>query len=591
MSKQLIQHYSQLRAKAEVEESKLKATVNKLVAARLLAFSGVITCIIVFFGSTSLVILSTIFCIGVFVFTIQKHSQFIAKRKYYTALILLYHNEISALNGDVSFANNGNSFKTEDHEFSHDIDLFGEGSFYQKINRTATLGGAERLANLLSSNNIEEIAKKQEAVIELGSKESWRHAYTATALVNVSEVSSEVIINWFTNKERTLPTYVKYLIYVFPLISIALLALLAVGLLSATIFACWFLLGLIITGGFLKNIAKFNTDINRIADTIDTNSALLRKIEGEQFESEILQELQKNNASTSTKSSQILSDLKKKVDLFNNRNNLIVGVFGNALLLWDVQTIFRLDNWIESYKDKIQLWFDSVYAFDAQISLANYAYNHTEHIFPELVKDSNIFLDASALGHPLLNPASRIDNDVTIQDNNFFIITGANMAGKSTFLRTVSLAIVMSNCGMPVCAKHMKYKPIQLITSMRTTDSLLDDESYFFSELKRLKTIIDAIKEGTYFIILDEILKGTNSKDKEEGSKKFVKKLISLHSCGIIATHDLGLCEISKEHPEVSNFYFDAEIVNDELFFDYTMKDGVCVNMNASFLLKKMEIV
>ena len=165
------------------------------------------------------------------------------------------------------------------------------------------------------------------------------------------------------------------------------------------------------------------------------------------------------------------------------------------------------------------------------------------------------------------------------------------MAGKSTFLRTVSLQIVMGNIGLPVCAEKAEYNPIKLITSMRTTDSLTDDESYFFSELKRLKFIVDAIKTDRYFIILDEILKGTNSTDKAIGSRKFVEKLVASNSTGIIATHDLSLCAAAEELPEVKNYFFDARIENDELFFDYTFKPGICQNMNASFLLKKMQIV
>jgi len=178
-----------------------------------------------------------------------------------------------------------------------------------------------------------------------------------------------------------------------------------------------------------------------------------------------------------------------------------------------------------------------------------------------------------------------------IENEHFMIITGANMAGKSTFLRTVSLHIVMANIGLPVCAEKSEYTPIKLITSMRTTDSLSDDESYFFSELKRLQYIVNEIQVDKYFIILDEILKGTNSTDKAIGSRKFIQKLVKSKSTGIIATHDLSLCEVADELKEVENHYFDAEIVNDELFFDYKFKEGICKNMNASFLLKKMNIV
>jgi DNA mismatch repair ATPase MutS len=229
--------------------------------------------------------------------------------------------------------------------------------------------------------------------------------------------------------------------------------------------------------------------------------------------------------------------------------------------------------------------------FDAYNSMANFSFNHPTYVVPNLVTDAKSTIQAEALGHPLLLASKRIDNDLTMNTEDFLIITGANMAGKSTFLRTVALNIVMANCGMSVCAKSFTYKPIKLISSMRTSDSLQNDESYFFSELKRLKFIVDEIKTDTYFIILDEILKGTNSKDKAEGSKKFVERLVASNSTGLIATHDLSLCVLENELPQITNHYFDAEIVDNELYFDYTFKDGVCQNMNASFLLKKMEIV
>ena len=222
--------------------------------------------------------------------------------------------------------------------------------------------------------------------------------------------------------------------------------------------------------------------------------------------------------------------------------------------------------------------------------MANFQYNHPEYTFPKVQKQDAI-IKSVGLGHPLLNSEKRIDNDFKIYDQEFFIVTGANMAGKSTFLRTVSLSIVMANVGLPVCAKVFEYSPIKLITSMRTSDSLADDESYFYSELKRLKFIVDTIDKDGYFIILDEILKGTNSKDKAIGSKKFIEKLVTSKSTGIIATHDVSLCELATDFLEIKNYYFDAEIINDELYFDYFFKKGVCKNMNASFLLKKMEII
>ena len=278
------------------------------------------------------------------------------------------------------------------------------------------------------------------------------------------------------------------------------------------------------------------------------------------------------------------------LEALDQRNNIMVAVFLNALLLWDLKQVIKIENWIATYKETVENWFDIISFFDAQNSLANFAFNHPIFSFPK-ISNENLIIEANNLGHPLLKESTRINNDFSINNQHFFIVTGANMAGKSTFLRTVSLAIVMANMGLPVCAKSFKYSPVKLITSMRTSDSLADKESYFFSELKRLKFIVDEIKSEDYFIILDEILKGTNSVDKAIGSKKFVQKLVNSKSTGIIATHDLSLCEIEKDLPKVENYYFDAEIINDELNFDYKFKDGICKNMNASFLLNKMEII
>ena len=257
----------------------------------------------------------------------------------------------------------------------------------------------------------------------------------------------------------------------------------------------------------------------------------------------------------------------------------------------DIRNSYRVEQWIETYKDIVENWFEVVTFFDAYNSLGNYSFNHPEYVFPEIKKDQKTILNTKSLGHPLLKNEKRVNNSIVIDKEQFFIVTGANMAGKSTFLRTVSLNIVMANIGLPVCAKSCTYSPIKLITSMRTSDSLADDSSYFFSELTRLKFIVDQIQDTPYFIILDEILKGTNSTDKAIGSQKFVEKLVASNSTGIIATHDLSLCEIEKKLDEVKNFYFDAEIINDELHFDYRFKEGICKNMNASFLLKKMEII
>jgi DNA mismatch repair ATPase MutS len=352
----------------------------------------------------------------------------------------------------------------------------------------------------------------------------------------------------------------------------------------------WLLLGLIITGLYLKKINVLASNTDKVRDTFRQYALLLNQIENESFSTELLKNMQAHIQQEHKKASAIFSQFSKHLDSLDNRNNMISAIFGNGFFLSDLKNTYNIEQWISQYKTTVDHWFEVVSFFDAYNSLGNYAFNHPEYVFPEIVSNKTV-IEAEGLGHPLLDKNKRVDSNLVIHNQEFFIVTGANMAGKSTFLRTVSLQIVMANAGLPVCAKSSKYSPVKLITSMRTSDSLTDDSSYFFSELTRLKFIVDEIAKEPYFIILDEILKGTNSTDKAIGSRKFVEKLVAGNATGIIATHDLSLCEISKELNEVKNHFFDAQIINDELFFDYKFKDGVCQNMNASFLLKKMEII
>ncbi|MGE5943897.1 MAG: MutS-related protein, partial [Flavobacteriales bacterium] len=359
---------------------------------------------------------------------------------------------------------------------------------------------------------------------------------------------------------------------------------------NQAIIGYWLLLGLGISSMYMKKINALSSNTDKVKDTFRQYALLLDLIENESFSSELLQQKQQRIQQEGKKASLIFTELSKSLDALDNRNNLISAIFGNGLFLSYIKNSYRIEQWINQHADKVADWFEVVSFFDAYNSLGTFTFNHPEFVFPEIIEKGTV-IKAENLGHPLLKKEKRVDSDVTINNEQFFIVTGANMAGKSTFLRTVSLHIVMANVGLPVCAKSSSYSPVKLITSMRTSDSLTDDSSYFFSELTRLKYIVDTIQLEPYFIVLDEILKGTNSTDKAIGSRKFVEKLVASHATGIIATHDLSLCEIEKELDEVKNYYFDAEIINDELYFDYKLKEGICKNMNASFLLKKMNIV
>ena len=531
--------------------------------------------------------------IGMIIFGVllSKYTDLKTKKALNKWLVSINEDEIKIASGNFHDREEGLQFQDPNHFYSLDIDLFGRGSFFQFINRTTIKEGTQKLADALKANDIKEIELRQEAIKELSSKPKWRQHYTATSSLVHVETPAIKIINWLQSHQSFLPKIMQWLPIGFSILSILIFVLTVLNLMPNLAFiGYWLLIGLGITGRYLKkiNVLSFNTD--KVRDTFRQYALLLDLIENEQFSSELLKQKQQQIQSEGQKASDVFKAFSKSLDALDNRNNLIGAIFGNGYFLTDLKNSYRIEQWIKQHANKVADWFEVVSFFDAYNTLGNYVYNHPDYVFSRITENKAI-IKAKKLGHPLLKREKRVDSDLIIKNEQFFIVTGANMAGKSTFLRTVSLHIVMANVGLPVCAKSSEYSPVKLITSMRTSDSLTDDSSYFFSELTRLKYIVDAIQKEPYFIVLDEILKGTNSTDKAIGSRKFVEKLVASNATGIIATHDLSLCEIEKELNEVENYYFDAEIINDELHFDYTLKEGVCQNMNASFLLKKMEIV
>ncbi len=572
------------------ELSKTNAQISKLSVLRLLVFLSTAFGIYFFFNLWKIAIVIAVVGIVLFLVLLTKYTDIKRKQKLIKALIIVNEDELAIHEGNFENRNGGVEFQDPKHYYSLDIDLFGIGSFFQFINRTSIKESTLKLANTLKANKTTAIKLRQDAIQELSTKPKWRQKYQAIASLITIETSAEQIINWLNTYNVFVPKKMKWVSIVFSSISIAVFIAVYFNVIYPSFIFIWMSVGLTITGRYLKKVNDLSQSSDQIKDTFRQYALLLNEIENESFESVLLKVKQQKIQSDTEKASVIFSNFSKALDALDNRNNILLAVLGNGFFLLDIRNSHTIENWIMSYRSIVEHWFDVVTFFDAYNSLGNFTYNHPDYVFPEIKNDIHL-LNTKNLGHPLLKKEKRVDNNIVIDKEQFFIVTGANMAGKSTFLRTVSFNIVMANIGLPVCATSCSYSPIKLITSMRTSDSLTDDSSYFFSELTRLKFIVDQIETTPYFIILDEILKGTNSTDKAIGSKKFVEKLVASNATGIIATHDLSLCEIENELSAIKNYYFDAEIINDELHFDYTFKKGICENMNASFLLKKMEII
>ena len=569
---------------------KLKRQLAISSSIRLLVFLLACFCVYFFFGNSQIVIAIVVIAIIAFVYLVTKHNGLQYERDLKMALIAQNETELDVLNRAFHHLPSGEKYKDPLHFYSQDIDLFGRGSFFQYLNRTALESGSDFLAQIFTENKIDAIPKKQEAIKEMSGKAEWRQRFSAIASLVKTESPANKVNDWLKNYKAFMPKWIKPLSLVFTVVSIGLIVSNYFGVLSGYFTAGWLVLGIIISGIFQKKVNDLSKHTSKIQSTFEQFYKLILEIENEEFSSEILFEKRNAVIQSNAKTSAVLKQFARYLDVLEQGNIMIFGTLINGFTLRNLRQCYNIENWIKTHKNSVPAWFDSITFFDAYNSLGNFSFNHPNYVFPE-INDKIPVLKVKGAGHPLLKEDTMVRNDFEINSEEFFIVTGANMAGKSTFLRTVSLQIVMGNIGLPVCAESAEYNPIKLITSMRTTDSLTDDESYFFSELKRLKFIVDEIKIDRYFIILDEILKGTNSTDKAIGSRKFVEKLVASNSTGIIATHDLSLCAAAEDLPEVKNYFFDARIENDELYFDYTFKPGICQNMNASFLLKKMQIV
>ncbi|RIV35328.1 DNA mismatch repair protein MutS [Flagellimonas lutimaris] len=581
--------YESQRNRHQQEYQQVKKRLGLLATFRLSVFVAFWFAIYLLWGSTALVVIIPLLIV-LFLYLVNQFSNVKRHKKYLERLITINTTELEILNRRYHDLPDGKEFLKPNHPYAQDLDLFGRGSFYQYANRTILRQGREVFSKLLLDGYPKDIAKKQEAIQELTKLPEWRQHFSALAGETQPKISPDVVSDWLKNHKSFMPKWAGIVPLIFTLLSILMIGMAFMGLVPESLVLFWYVLGVGIVGRYAKNIIGFTAKVSEAQETIQQHQRLISELEEHTFSSELLQELQKKLVVKGETTSKILKRFSQNMTMLEQQFNLIVSFFGQGLGLYSLFYAYKVESWIAKYGKEVENWFSAIAQFDAYITLGTYAFNHPDHTYPSLV-GGDIVISGKEIGHPLVDPEKNVLNDFEIGKGRFCIVTGANMAGKSTFLRAVALQIVMANMGLPVKGKDVKYAPVRLLTSMRSSDSLADETSYFYAELKRLKYIVEELEKDDCFVILDEILKGTNSVDKAEGSKKFVERLVNNGSTGMVATHDLSLCILADELPEVENRYFDAQIVNGELFFDYKFKEGVCQNMNASFLLKNMGIV
>ncbi|KAA6344407.1 DNA mismatch repair protein MutS [termite gut metagenome] len=475
------------------------------------------------------------------------------------------------------------------------MDIFGNRSLFQYINRTSTQGGRIRLADWFNTplKKKEDIEKRQEAVRELTPLLTLRQDFRIVGLLYKGKITDEKeIADW----AKISVFFRKKIVYrILPLLITAINALLIIvasaDIISFNIPGVVFVAFAFSSIIFSQRITKLQVLYGKKLQILTTYARLIHIIEGMKPQCELLKQVKALVEGEKQSASKAVNRLAALMNALDQRNNIFVAFILNGLFFRELHQIMKIEAWKESYASDLPRWLEAVGETDALCSLATYAYNHPGYTYPQIA--TSFRMCAEAMGHPLMHREKCVRNDVTMQQRPFFlIITGANMAGKSTYLRTTAVNYLLACMGVSVCADKMEFYPAKLVTGLRTSDSLNDNESYFFAELKRLKFIVDELRAGEeLFVILDEILKGTNSTDKQKGSFALIKQLIALQTNGIIATHDLQLGTLADTFPEnIQNFCFEAEINNNELTFSYQLKKGIAQNMNACFLMKKMGI-
>jgi len=497
--------------------------------------------------------------------------------------------ELCYLNGDFTPFNNGGKYINIQHEFSYDLDLFGESSLFNRINRTITSDGSDKLADKLTHliQRKEEINSKQMAISELKELFDWKIKFLAnTPVENHLDILSGPILN---NKKKS-----RLITSVFPYISIALTTIFLIsgilGIISFYYFSGMFCAQFIISVLLSKTSEGINTNTEKLHKKYLKYLDILNDINDVDFKSDILCELKNKLFGEKSNSLKSFKELSNILNLFEHRDNAIMYVLLNGTVMYDILLIRMFSKWQKEYLPFADEWINCITEIDALVSLGTYAFNNPQNT-PSQVLDENCenVIQAVNVYHPFLSNKNAVPNSFTLKKSNIVIITGANMAGKSTFLRTIGINFILAGNGVPVCAESFKFSIVSLFSSMRTTDNLSKDISYFNAELIRLKQLIEHIKSHSFtLIILDEILKGTNSEDKLKGSIMFLNEIKKYNISAIIATHDLELARLGEKDSSVYlNYCFEIEL-SQKISYSYKIQKGVAQNLNASYLLSRI---
>ena len=489
------------------------------------------------------------------------------------------------------FPDSGEDFSDEDHNYSKDLDIFGENSLFQWINTCITYLGRQKLKDALSKPQytIEEIHKRQDAIKELAGNIGWTQRFAAEAILSENKNHNpDELLKWVDDKNGFfLKPLVITIIRLLPVITISLLVSSFIfSQVSYRISLIGIVLQIILLLLGYKEVSRNLDTVYQYKDTILIYNELRIHIEKKKFNSEYLKKLQEKLVNKNgMKASYQIKKLVNLVNVISDRKNIYYFPI-NLIALWDYQCLINLQRFKKDSGPSLATWVEVIGEMEALNSLSTIAYEHRDWSMPSFQDGSPIFI-AKNLGHPLLG-SNRVYNDIHIEKSqNVLLITGSNMSGKSTLLRTTGINLVLAYAGAPVCSESFRCSIMDIYTCMRTSDNLEKNISSFYAELLRIKKLVTASKDKTpIFFLLDEIFKGTNSIDRHTGAKILVAKLSTENALGFVSTHDLELGDIENTNKRVKNYHLREYYKDDKLYFDYKLRSGVSTTRNALYLMK-----
>ena len=585
--------YTDRKCRFETIKEELSTRIFWLGWTRLLLFVLFAACIYFFFKSGfqyGWLIAGLAFFAG-FLALVKYNEKLLDRLAVTRHLLRINENERQVLENQPSDLYDGKRFYSEE-SYLLDLDIFGPRSVFHLLNRAATSLGETRLAELLKKplKDIDVIDNQQLAVQELALKVDFRQQFLAQALrTDGASTDYRRLLAWVESpSEFYHSTYIRVVRILMPALTLTALGY-GIFTFQFSYFTFLFFLNFFVAGRYGTKINKIHGAVSKNVESLGVFAALFRLVNQEQFSTPVLQQLHTETQEANHQ----LQRLTKLANLFDNRLNMVAYTVLTGLAVYDLQCVYWLEQWKIENKERLRQWLEAVGTLEMLHSLATFAFNHPDYVFPT-VNPGTPFIEAQALAHPLIPAQECVKNDFTIgKKQDLYIVTGSNMSGKSTFLRTVGVNVLLARCGAPVCATYFACTPMEIHSSLRQSDSLQDHVSTFYAELRRLKEILDYLeKDPQALVLLDEVLRGTNSDDKLYGSQQLVRRFLQIDCVGLLATHDIELAKMEREFPEkLGNLCFESIIENNNLYFDYTLKTGTAQNRNATFLMQQMGII